>query len=120
VFYGGREVWHGEAVMDEDDCQTQIRCAGQPGSEKFRVTTELVHVVYNHLKLRAPTRAGGLEKALVATISEYAYEGNVDNALRFIETRQFTVVGMPRDHQAGEYIPLSRKMFLRRRKLFWN
>ena len=111
------EVWAGQqGEGGEDDGQTQSRGAEHKGADKFRITVELVHAVYNYFKKGAPMPVGRLEKALVVLSGEYAYEGNIDNTHCFIETKHFMVAGVPKVHEAGTFTMLMYNLIEFRKK----
>ena len=84
---------------------TQKRGDDHKGADKFRITVELVHAIYNWWN-PSEQPLGKLEKALVVLCGEYADESNIDNSHRFIETKYVMVGGQPHVHKAGEYTSL--------------
>ena len=95
-----------EAAEPGADGQTQKRGAEHSGADKFRVTLELQHEVHNWFSKDGAEPIGKQGKALLVLAGGYAYEGNIDNNHRFIETKNFMVNGKPVVHEKGKYTGL--------------
>ena len=102
----GEEGGEGEIAEPGIDGQTQKRGAEHKGADKFRVTLELVHEVYNWFSKDGAEPVGRQGRALLVMAGGYAHEGNIDNNHRFIETKNFMVNGKPVVHEKGKHTHL--------------
>ena len=106
-----------EDVEPGTDGQTQKRGAEHKGADKFRVTLELVHEVYNWFNKDGAEPVGRQGRALLVMAGGYAHEGNIDNNHRFIETEHFMVNGKPVVHEKGKYTGLMYHVIELRKRL---
>ena len=76
------------------------------GADKFRITIELMHEIYN---IWDPSKkpVGVQGKPLVGMAGSHSCERNIDDNHCFIETKRFfDAKGKPVLHEAGKYTGL--------------